>query len=104
MAAGDLRLVYTVTEAAELLGIGRSTAYELVAQGELATIRLGRRVVVSRPTLTVLLGVEPPLPRELDAARQALANSAEPTGALKRPTRRHRPASTDAQAHLPFTA
>ncbi len=37
MAIGDLRLVYTVAEAAELLGIGRSTAYELVARGEIVT-------------------------------------------------------------------
>ncbi|MCP3877511.1 MAG: helix-turn-helix domain-containing protein [Sulfitobacter sp.] len=102
MGAGELRLVYTVSEAAELLGIGRSTAYELVARGELATVRLGRRVVVSRPTLTALLGIEPPLPRELDAARQALTT--EPTPAAKRPTRHHRPASDSGQAHLPFTA
>ncbi len=103
MAAGDLRLVYTVAEAAELLGIGRSTAYELVARGELATTRLGSRVVVSRPTLTALLGVEPPLPRELDAVRQAL--TAEPTRAAERPaTRRRQPANDSGQAHLPFTA
>ncbi len=68
----NLRLVYTVTEAAELLGIGRSTAYELVARGELPTVRLGHRVVVSRPTLADLLGFEPPLPGELDAVRSAL--------------------------------
>ncbi|MCP3913847.1 MAG: helix-turn-helix domain-containing protein [Actinomycetia bacterium] len=104
MTTGDLRLVYTVTEAAELLGIGRSTAYELVARGELATTRIGRRVVVSRPTLTALLGVEPPLPRELDAARRALAHSANPTPAAKRATRQRRPASNSNQAHLPFTA
>ncbi len=101
MATGDLRLVYTGAEAAELLGIGRSTAYELVARGELATTRLGSRVVVSRPTLTSLLGIEPPLPGELDAARQALTT--EPTPAMKRPTRRH-PAGNSDQAHLPFTA
>ncbi len=104
MATGDLRLVYTVAEAAELLGIGRSTAYELVARGELATTRLGSRAVVSRPTLTALLGVEPPLPRELDAARQALTHTAEPTRAAKRPTRQRQPASNSGQAHLPFTA
>ncbi len=37
MARGDLRLVCTVAEAAGLLGIGRSTAYELVARGEIVT-------------------------------------------------------------------
>ncbi len=69
----NLRLVYTVAEAAELLGIGRSTAYDLVARSELPTVRLGHRVVVSRPTLTALLGFEPPLPGELDALRSSLS-------------------------------
>jgi excisionase family DNA binding protein len=38
------RLVLTVGEAGELLGISRSFAYELVARGELPAIRLGRRI------------------------------------------------------------
>jgi len=66
MRRRELRLVYTVAEAAELLGIGRSTAYELVARGELPTVRIGRRLVVTRPALIELVGVEPPLPYELD--------------------------------------
>ncbi len=100
MASGDLRLVYTVVEAAELLGIGRSTAYELVARGELATVRLGRRVAVTRPTLAALLGFEPPLPGELDAARRALT---EPGGPAPRPihrTKRRRPTNGDGQSPL----
>ena len=100
MASGDLRLVYTVVEAAELLGIGRSTAYELVARGELATVRLGRRVVVTRPTLTELLGFEPPLPGELDAARRALTEPATPAPRPLRPTKRRRPSDGDGQASL----
>ncbi len=83
----NLRLVYTVSEAAELLGIGRSTAYELVGRGELPTVRLGHRVVVSRPTLTDLLGFQPPLPGELDALRSSLS---EPLSKPSRTTaRRH---------------
>ncbi|MCP3881292.1 MAG: helix-turn-helix domain-containing protein [Sulfitobacter sp.] len=103
MAVGDLRLVYTVAEAAELLGIGRSTAYELVARGELVTVRLGRRVAVTRPTLSALLGFEPPLPGELDAARRALAETASPSPAptaARRTTRRGGPANRDGQASL----
>ncbi len=105
MVARDLRLVYTVAEAAELLGIGRSTAYELVARGELATVRLGGRVIVSRPTLSELLGFDPPLPGELDAARRAVAGTTNP-GAVpaRRPKRRPSPSAVDGQAHLPFTA
>lgn len=104
MGSRDLRLVYTVAEAAELLGIGRSTAYELVGRGELATVRLGRRVVVTRPTLTALLGFEPPLPGELDAARQAQATAPERTPVATPSSRRRRNTSPDNQAHLPFSA
>jgi len=78
MGSRDLRQVYSVSEAAELLGIGRSTAYDLVGRGELAVVRLGSRQMVTRPTLTELLGVEPPLPGELDAMRAALAQAPQP--------------------------
>jgi excisionase family DNA binding protein len=51
-------LVLTVTEAAELLGISRSLAYEAARSGELpGVIRIGRRVVVSRSKLLEALGV-----------------------------------------------
>jgi excisionase family DNA binding protein len=46
------RLVLTVTEAAAALGISRAHAYELVARGELPSLRLGRRIVVPRRRLT----------------------------------------------------
>ena len=51
----DGRLVLTVAEAAELLGISRALAYELVARGELPSIRLGRRVVIPRVKLAALV-------------------------------------------------
>lgn len=41
-------LTYSVPQAATLLGINRNTAYELVACGEIPSIRLGRRVLVVR--------------------------------------------------------
>ena len=41
-------LTLTVDDAARLLGISRSLAYELVALGEIPSIRLGRRVLVPR--------------------------------------------------------
>jgi excisionase family DNA binding protein len=49
------RLTVSVTEAALLLGIGRSLAYELVARGELPSLRLGRRVLIPRQSLDTLL-------------------------------------------------
>ena len=48
-------LVLTVEEASRLLGISRAHAYELVARGELAHIRLGRRVVVPRRAIDELI-------------------------------------------------
>ena len=42
----ERRLTVGVPEAARLLGISRSLAYELVARGELPCVRLGRRVVI----------------------------------------------------------
>jgi excisionase family DNA binding protein len=50
-------LVYTVTQTAQLLGISRTHAYELVARGDLAHVRLGRRIVVPRQALERLLDV-----------------------------------------------
>ncbi len=49
------RLTLTVEEAARLLGISRALGYELVARGELPSIRLGRRIVVPRRALEALL-------------------------------------------------
>jgi excisionase family DNA binding protein len=51
----DSRLVLSVTEAAAALGISRAHAYELVARGELPSLRLGRRIVVPRRGLERLL-------------------------------------------------
>lgn len=47
----DTRLTLTVPQAAQVLGISRALAYELVARGELPSLRLGRRVVVPRRAL-----------------------------------------------------
>jgi excisionase family DNA binding protein len=102
MRSRELRLVYTVSEASELLGIGRSTAYDLVARGELATTQLGSRVFVTRPTLKELLGIEPPLPAELDQARRAATGLDRPTAATTSTAPRPR-SMGDGQTHLPFT-
>ena len=49
------RLVYTVAEAGQLLGISRAFAYELVARGEIPVIRLGRRRLVPKVALIALI-------------------------------------------------
>ena len=51
---GDRR-VWTVTEVAVLLGISRAHAYNLVAQGEIPHLRLGRRIVVPKVAVDELL-------------------------------------------------
>jgi excisionase family DNA binding protein len=53
----DERLVVSVPEAARLLGISRTYAYEMIARGELPCIRLGRRILVPlRPLMRLLEG------------------------------------------------
>ena len=42
------KLTLTVEEAAELLRIGRGSAYELVRSGRLRAIKIGRRIPVAR--------------------------------------------------------
>jgi excisionase family DNA binding protein len=47
--------VLTVEEAAELLGLSRSTAYDAVRTGDLPSIRIGRRILIPRARLEALL-------------------------------------------------
>lgn len=49
------RATLTVEEAAELLGVGRSSAYEAARRGDLPAMRLGRRLVIPVPALLRLL-------------------------------------------------
>jgi len=49
------RLVFTVEEAAQLLGISRSFAYEAVQKGEIPSMRIGRRILVPKAALDRLL-------------------------------------------------
>ena len=44
-------LLVTVEEAARLLGIGRTTMFELIARGDVKSVRLGRRRLISRKSL-----------------------------------------------------
>jgi excisionase family DNA binding protein len=56
----DRPLLVSVPEAARLLGVGVSFGWFLVRNGDLPTIRLGRRVLVPRGALEQLAsGYEP---------------------------------------------
>ncbi len=45
------KLAYSVDEAAELLGIGRTLAYDLIREGRLPSLKLGNRRLVARADL-----------------------------------------------------
>jgi len=55
-------LTFTVEETAKLLRISRNTAYNLVREGRLPVLRLGRRLLVPKKGLDNLLagGWQPP--------------------------------------------
>ena len=52
----DMPEVLTIEETASLLRIGRTSAYQAARAGELPVIRLGRKLLVPRRGLEVLLG------------------------------------------------
>lgn len=54
------RLTLTVDEAAQVLGISRALAYELITRGQLPSLRLGRRIVVPRGVLEMLMAQATP--------------------------------------------
>ena len=43
--------VLTVPEAAKLLRIGKNHAYELVKNGSIGAIRLGKKIIIPKPAL-----------------------------------------------------
>jgi excisionase family DNA binding protein len=52
---------YTVEQAASLLGISRSTAYECVRSGAIPSLRFRRRIVISASVIEHMLRAERPL-------------------------------------------
>ena len=56
-AAIARRVTISVEEAASLLGIGRSAAYDAARRGQLPTRRLGRRLFVPVPAFFAWLGL-----------------------------------------------
>lgn len=62
------RATVTVAEAGELLGVSRAHAFNLARSGELPTLKLGRRRVVSAPRLLAMLDASPDMESEGPAA------------------------------------
>ena len=52
---GTRSLTCTVPEAAQMLGVSRGSAYEAARTGQLPTVRIGRRLLVSLVALNRLL-------------------------------------------------
>ena len=60
MVSTENKLVLTVPEAGELLGVSRAHAYLMVKMGQIPIIKLGRRIVVPKVALEKMLaGAEP---------------------------------------------
>ena len=58
MDGRDAKLTLSVEEAAKVLGISRGLAYDAVRRGEIPSISIGRRKLVSRAVLQRLLAGE----------------------------------------------
>ena len=61
--------VLTVEEAAEVLRIGRTAAYEAARRGDLPTVRIGRSLRVPRRQLDLMLGLNDETPEAAPGAR-----------------------------------
>ena len=59
---GEDAAVLTVVEAAGVLRISRNLAYDLIAQGRLPHLRLGRRILIPRQGLELWIAKEAGLP------------------------------------------
>lgn len=66
----DARMTYSIEDAAEVLGVGRTTMYRLVAEGEVESIAIGSRRLIPRES------IEDFLSRKLAESR-ALRSSTE---------------------------
>lgn len=53
----DKKLTYSVKEVAELLGLSRNAAYQAVWRGDIAHIRLGKRLLIPRAAIEAMLAV-----------------------------------------------
>lgn len=61
------RLAYTVNEALEATGLGRTTLYRLIAEGKLKAIKVGERTLIPAESLRSLIDNAPHLTRDPNA-------------------------------------
>ena len=90
------QLVLSVAEAAAMLGISKDLAYDLIARGELPSLRLGRRIVVPRVALFALVGATDYPTTTVAAAAPIVADVIQglrPKGVMPEPPTSARPTS-----------
>lgn len=60
-AANDngFKLAYTVKEAIEATGLGKTTLYQMIGDGRLRVVKIGTRTLIPRSSLAAIFG-EPP--------------------------------------------
>jgi excisionase family DNA binding protein len=66
--AAESPSVLTIEEAAQLLRIGRNSAYEAARRGQIPTVRIGRRLLVPRAALERVLEDAGAAPEDGDGA------------------------------------
>lgn len=101
---GDLKKpVYTVAEAAQILGVSNAAMYQLVASGSTTSIRLGKRSIrIPRAAIAAMLEGKsqpprPTIPQQPASERRALPAPSPPSRALglkttpqpEKPAKRH---------------
>jgi excisionase family DNA binding protein len=55
-STGASRSVYTVAEAGRKLGLSKNASYEAVRNGQIPSIRIGKRILVPKIPLDKMLG------------------------------------------------
>jgi excisionase family DNA binding protein len=73
------RLTVSVEESAQMLGISRALAYELVRKNEIPSIKLGRRLVVPLAALLRLLQTPEVDDMTIDLGAKAATGGADET-------------------------
>jgi excisionase family DNA binding protein len=88
MAKSRSALLLTVTEAAELLGVSRSTLYAALKAGtcELRTVVIGKQVRIPRAAVEELAGVRPGTAQETPAGSCESCGASRTSASSKSPT------------------
>jgi excisionase family DNA binding protein len=49
-------LIASINDTSRALGIGRTSVYRLIAEGKLATVKIGRRTLIKTESIRTLIG------------------------------------------------